>query len=177
MDLKPSNVTADKLERIRTATSMDPVLSNLNSVTMTGWPDKRKSVPEEIRGFWSYREEITTDNGVLFKRDQVIVPSSLRAEILRKIHKAHQGSDSSIRRWWPTVWLSWVLTVYARLRICLGQVLTLSQSRQWKVRVRSENCKEHIKEITGRGPLHRLAGVSQYTSAGSRLFPGTEINV
>ena len=78
MDLKPSNVTADTLERIRTQTSKDPALSILNSVTVTGWPDERKSVPEEIRGFWSYREEITADNGVLFKLDQIIVPSSLR---------------------------------------------------------------------------------------------------
>ena len=98
MDLKPGNVTADTLERIRTETSKDPVLSILNSVTMTGWPDERKLVPEEIREFWSYREEITADNGVLFKLDQVIVPSSLRAEMLRKIHKAHEGYDSSIRR-------------------------------------------------------------------------------
>ena len=106
MDLKPSNVTADTLERIRTETSKNPVLSILNSVTMAGWPDERKSVPEEIREFWSYREEITADNGVLFKLDQFIVPSTMRAEMLRKIHKAHQGYDSSIRRareclFWP----------------------------------------------------------------------------
>ena len=98
MDLNPGNVTADTFERIRTETSKDPVLSILNAVTMTGWPDERKSVPEEIRGFWSYREEVTADNGVLFKLDQVIVPSSLRAEMLRKIHKAHQGYESSMRR-------------------------------------------------------------------------------
>ena len=102
MDLKPSNVTADTLERIRTKTSKDPVLSILNSVTVTSWPDKRKSVLEEIRVFWSYREELTADK----KLDQVVVPSSLRAEMLRKTHKAHLGSDSSIRRvreclFWP----------------------------------------------------------------------------
>ena len=67
MDLKPSNVTADTMERIRTETSKDPVLSILYSVTMTGWPGERKSVPEEIRGFWSYTEDITADNGVLFQ--------------------------------------------------------------------------------------------------------------
>ena len=67
MDLKTNNVRADTLERIRTETSKDPVLSILNSVTMTGWPDEKKSVLEEIRGFWSYREEITADNGVLFQ--------------------------------------------------------------------------------------------------------------
>ncbi|PFX13633.1 Retrovirus-related Pol polyprotein [Stylophora pistillata] len=106
MDLKPSNVTADTLEIIRTETSKDPVLSILHSVLMTGWPDERKSIPEEIRGFWSYREEITDDNGVLFKLDQVIVPTSLRVEMLCKIHKANQGYDSSITRareclFWP----------------------------------------------------------------------------
>ena len=42
MDLKHSNVPADTLERIRTKTSKDPVLSILNSVTMTGGPDERK---------------------------------------------------------------------------------------------------------------------------------------
>ena len=36
MDLKPSNVTADTLERIRTETSKDPALSILNSVAVTG---------------------------------------------------------------------------------------------------------------------------------------------
>ena len=42
----------------------------------------------------------------IFKNDIVIVPASLRSEMLKKIHKAHQGPDSSIRRareslYWP----------------------------------------------------------------------------
>ena len=92
MDLKPNNATADMLERIQTKTSKDPVLSILNSVTMTGWPDKRKSVPEEIRGFWSYREGITADNGG--SSHSTLTESG---DALHKIHKAHQGYDSSIR--------------------------------------------------------------------------------
>ena len=52
------------------------------------------------------------------------------------------------------------------------------QSQPWqRERVCSENCKEHFKGITGRGPLYCSAGISQYTSAGLRLFPGTEIDV
>ena len=85
---------------------------------MTGWPDERKSVPEEIRGFWSYIEGITANNGVLFKRDQVIVLSSLRAEMLRKIHKAHQDSDISIRRAWE--WLFWPGTRLDIRETCLS---------------------------------------------------------
>lgn len=35
---------------------------------------------------------------VLFKSHQVIVPASLSPELLQKIHKAHQGADSSTQR-------------------------------------------------------------------------------
>ena len=37
-------------------------------------------------------------DGILYKSHQVIAPTSLRPEMLRKIHKAHQGADTSIRR-------------------------------------------------------------------------------
>jgi len=69
MDLKPSNITAETLERIQTETSKNPVLSILNSVALIGWPDERKLAPEEIRVFWSFREEIKADNDIPFKLD------------------------------------------------------------------------------------------------------------
>ena len=50
-------------------------------------------------------------------------------------------------------------------------------SRDKESRVRSENCKENFKEITRRGPLFCFVGLSQHTSAGSRLFLSTEIDV
>jgi hypothetical protein len=53
-----------------------------------------------------FRDEISIDNGVLLKSHQVIIPLSMRQEMLNKIHKAHQGAESSIRRaretlFWP----------------------------------------------------------------------------
>lgn len=52
------------------------------------------------------RDEISVYDGVVYRSHQVIVPSSLREEMLHKIHKAHQGADGSIRRsreslFWP----------------------------------------------------------------------------
>ena len=63
-------------------------------------------VPNEIRAYWDFGDEISVYDGVLFKSHQVKVPGSLRSELLQKIHKAHQGADSSIRRaresvYWP----------------------------------------------------------------------------
>lgn len=73
---------------------------------MNGCPEERKGIPEHLRLYWSYKDEISAYNGVLFKSHQVIVPASLRPEMLRKIHKAHQGPESSIGRareslFWP----------------------------------------------------------------------------
>ena len=63
-----------------------------------GWPSERKEAPEELRVYWNFRDELSVYDDVLYKSYQVIVPASLRPEMLRKIHKAHQGADSSIRR-------------------------------------------------------------------------------
>jgi len=105
MNLKPSQVTADTLQRIRTETSKDPAMAALYETVMNGWPDERKEVPEPLRLYWSYRDEISAYDGVLYKSHQVIVPTSLRPEMLKKIHKAHQGSDSSIQ--WAREALFW----------------------------------------------------------------------
>ena len=98
MDLKPNQVTADTLQRIRSETSKDPALIALHQMVMNGWPEERKEVPEQLRLYWGCRDEIFVYDGVPCKSHQVIVPASLRAEMLNKFHKAHQGSDSSIRR-------------------------------------------------------------------------------
>ena len=106
MDLTPNRVTADTLKRIRQETAKDPVLAALQTVVTNSWPSERKEAPEELRIYWNFRDELSAYDDVLYKSHQVIVPSSLRPEMLRKIHKAHQGADNSMRRarkslFWP----------------------------------------------------------------------------
>jgi len=80
-------------------------MAALYKTVMNGWPDERKEVPEPLRLYWSYRDKISAYDGVLYKSHQVIVPTSLRPEMLKKIHKAHQGPDSSIQ--WAREALFW----------------------------------------------------------------------
>ena len=106
MDLEPNQVTPDTLKRIRRETAKDPVLAPLHMVIMNGWPSERKETPEPLRLYWNFRDEISVYDGVLYRSHQVIVPAVLRDKMLQKIHKAHQGADSSIRRareslFWP----------------------------------------------------------------------------
>ena len=94
------------MNQVREETGKDPSLVTLNKLALGGWPSQMSEVPDEIRAYWDFRDEISVYDGVLFKSDQVIAPASLRPELLQKIHKAHQGADSSLRRaresvYWP----------------------------------------------------------------------------
>ena len=93
----PNRVGADTLMQIRRQTAEHPVLAALHTVIMNGWPSETKH-RSNLRVYWNFRDEISVFEGVLFRSHQAIVPASLRPEMSRKIHKAHQGTESSIRR-------------------------------------------------------------------------------
>ena len=90
MDLAANSVTVETMNQIREDTSKDSVLAVLHQVVLSGWPSERKEVPDQIRVYWDSRDEITMYYGILYKSHQVIVPTSLQSEMLRKIHEAHQ---------------------------------------------------------------------------------------
>ena len=105
-DVSPNLVKPGTMNQIREKTVRDPPLMTLKKVILGGWRSQKSKVPDEIRAYWDFRDEISVYDEVLFKSHQVIVPASLRPELLDKMHKAHQGAESSIRRalesvYWP----------------------------------------------------------------------------
>jgi transposase InsO family protein len=73
---------------------------------MDGWPQTKPETPLEIRPYWSYRDEISGYDGLIFKGDRVIVPHVLRPEMLDRIHAAHLGIEKCKARargsvFWP----------------------------------------------------------------------------
>lgn len=49
-----------------------------------------------LKAWFHIRDEITVQNGLLFKANRVLVPPSLRKDILRRIHDGHLGIQSSV---------------------------------------------------------------------------------
>lgn len=80
------------------ATKDDKELSQLQQIIQDGWPNEIRHVPNELRPYWTFREELSTYNGLVFKGDKVIVPKSQQNETLGQIHQGHSGIQSSIRR-------------------------------------------------------------------------------
>ena len=99
------NAKEDTIAELQQETAKDPTLQQLKQEVLTGWRD-RNQVPEEIRQFYGYRDEITVQNGILYKGMRIIVPESLQQQMLKKVHSSHQGIDASKRRakdvlFWP----------------------------------------------------------------------------
>jgi hypothetical protein len=78
-------------EKYIQATSNDAELSGLKQFVTQGWPVHKQQCNGIGKLYWKYRNEISVNNNLLFYDDRLIIPLSMRAEVLSKLHKSHQG--------------------------------------------------------------------------------------
>ena len=52
-----------------------------------GWPATIKDVPEMVRPYWTFRDELNVCDDILMKEQQVIIPKSMQKEMLMRIHE------------------------------------------------------------------------------------------
>ncbi len=81
----------EKQRELQTATNTDTELVKLREQIVNGWLEERSQVQAIVKPYWDYREELTVYDGILFKGERVLIPKSMRTEILRLIHSSHQG--------------------------------------------------------------------------------------
>lgn len=81
--------TDEQKQELTSETSKDIELSQLIDFTQNGWPSK--NIPDTLKHFYKFRENITIDQQLLFMNDRLIVPKSLRLTILKKMHEGHLG--------------------------------------------------------------------------------------
>ena len=87
--------SASKVKQLQEESKKDPQLSQLIPIIAQGWPESIKSLPEAIRSFWSFRDEISMEDGIILKGERVIIPQSLKQDTLNQLHAAHQGVEKT----------------------------------------------------------------------------------
>uniref|UniRef100_A0A803JLC0 Gypsy retrotransposon integrase-like protein 1 n=1 Tax=Xenopus tropicalis TaxID=8364 RepID=A0A803JLC0_XENTR len=95
-----------RLQQIQHHTERDEALQSLKTTVLSGWPDQKERVPICIRDYWGFRDEITIQNGILYKGHRVIIPKTLCPEMIARIHSSHLGIDACLRKakdvlFWP----------------------------------------------------------------------------
>ena len=63
----------------------------LMSVVKEGWPDSKAKVPLCIREYWPYRDELSTQNGLVYRGTRIIIPAQMRPEMIIRAHASHLG--------------------------------------------------------------------------------------
>ena len=84
-------VRNDSLQQLRLSTQTDDELAILKHTIMQGWPKSIKQVPPVLQPFWTFREELTVEDGLILKGTRIIIPNKQCKAILKLIHGGHLG--------------------------------------------------------------------------------------
>ena len=73
-----------------------------------GWPQVHTDCHPLLLDYWNFRDEISLEDGLLFKGHRLIMPESLRGETLKQIHEGHYSVEKSLLRareavFWPRI--------------------------------------------------------------------------
>ncbi|KAL4718077.1 hypothetical protein ACJJTC_016227 [Scirpophaga incertulas] len=85
------SITSTKLDEIKNATSQDHTLQLLKKYCLEGWPKSKFKTIDSVKPYWNFQAEITVMNNLLFKNSAIIIPQSMRKEMLRRVHSGHLG--------------------------------------------------------------------------------------
>ena len=86
-------VSKTRLQELRLATQSDLTLTSLTNTVHDGWPQSKKDCPEQLLDFWSFIQEISEEDGLLYKSHRLIVLYSERLETLKVLHLGHYAVD------------------------------------------------------------------------------------
>ena len=68
-----------------------------------GFPAEKQHMPVEIKDYWDVRHSLNVVNGVVLYNDRIVIPHSLRKQVIENLHSAHQGVTSMTSRAMSTV--------------------------------------------------------------------------
>ena len=77
------------IKKLKDSTQRDPILVTVYQLTKQGWLHQRRHIPRLVRRYWDFRDELSTDNGMLLKGPRLIIPVELQEEYLSRLHKGH----------------------------------------------------------------------------------------
>jgi len=84
-------------------------VKTLNYQHSIGWPEQAKqTTPKIIRGYWSIKDYIGIEDGILVMGHRLVIPKSMQSEYLQRIHAGHQGITKCQLRakeslYWPNM--------------------------------------------------------------------------
>ena len=67
----------------------DPILGTVYQLTQQGWPHQRRHTLWMARAYWDFRDQLSTDEGLLLLGPRIVILSCLCKEYLERLHQGH----------------------------------------------------------------------------------------
>ena len=83
------------IEEIQQALTQDDHLQKLKNLIISGWPDKKDKLHADLRPYWSYRGELAVIDGIIIKGRHIVIPNSLKQQVLNQLHTNHMGIEKT----------------------------------------------------------------------------------
>ena len=92
----------------QTETNKDDCLQFLVKQIQEGWPSIKNDVNPAIRHYFHIRDELTTLEGIILKGRRIVVPKSMRTDMMKRLHTGHLGIIKTISMaretlYWPGI--------------------------------------------------------------------------
>ncbi|MFO0089907.1 MAG: Ty3/Gypsy family RNase HI domain-containing protein, partial [bacterium] len=88
------------IEKVKQAAAADPVMVQLKGTILNGFPNDKCNLPECLRPYWSVRERLAIDerDGMTVLGARIVIPQSIRRDIVRDLLRMHQGATKLRQR-------------------------------------------------------------------------------
>ena len=86
------------LKTIQTEIEHDRQMQILQNAILKGWPETRSDCDQLILEDWNHRNELSFEKGLIFRGQKIVIPKSLRAEMVNQIHTGHLGVTKTLER-------------------------------------------------------------------------------
>ena len=99
-------MTNPMLAKIGEETQKDGALKRAIEYVLEGWPRHKDNVEPELYGLYMVGNEMSVVGGLLVRGTRIIIPKSMREDVLNRLHHGHQGLTKCRERaahsvWWP----------------------------------------------------------------------------
>ena len=97
-----------RIEALRECAAEDEEYQQLLKIILEGFPKHRGNLPELCRHYWCVRQHLSVDDDLVVCGCRLLIPASMRREVLQKLHESHQGSVRTKQRarlvvYWPGI--------------------------------------------------------------------------
>ncbi len=83
------SIPPDRIKQFRRETTSDKTMQSIIGAVKNGWPTSKRPCSNGLSPFYEKRSELIVDNGLVFARERLVIPTSMRKEMLTQIHRFH----------------------------------------------------------------------------------------